>query len=78
MNIVYVLYRKRISLAELLIIKICDGITAFLARANAGHDDYELRGTMGEWTRDEATREIQAGIDCQEQNRVGGEFWSGG
>jgi hypothetical protein len=54
----------------------CDRITDVLAWVNRGHDDYELRGIMGEWTRGEAIAEIQAGIDCQEWNRLADEFWS--
>ena len=53
-------------------------IIAGLQYINRNYDDYELRGVMGEWTREEARAEIQAGIDCQEHNRVSGEFWSGG
>jgi hypothetical protein len=55
----------------------CDRIADALAWVNRGHDDYELRGIMGEWTRDEAIAEIQARIDCQERNRISGEAWSG-
>jgi hypothetical protein len=53
-------------------------IAGILARVNRGYDDYELRGIMGEWTRDEARAEIQAGIDVQEDERLKGEFWTSG
>lgn len=69
--------RSKLPTLQSLAIVFMDGITAILQRVNAGYDDYELRGTMGEWTRDEARAEVQAGIDCQERNRIRDELWSG-
>lgn len=53
-------------------------IAYVLRRLNAGYNDYELRGRMGEWTRDEARAAILSTIANAEQHRLDGEWWSGG
>ena len=53
-------------------------VAAVLRRVNAGYDDYELRGRVGEWTRDEARAEILGDIANAEWNRLAGEFWTSG
>ena len=53
-------------------------VAAVLRRVNAGYDDYELRGRVGEWTRDEVRAEILGDIANAERNQLADEFWTSG
>jgi len=53
-------------------------IAYVLRRLNKDYDDYDIREQMDELTAEEARAVVLADWENAEQNRLAGEFWSGG